>query len=176
VTLDILVCSVEEDAATAESILERLRRSGWSCRPADAENSAERRPYSALVLLISRHTAGSKGVVRFVERAANQDVPIIPVRLDRSQLANTLEYFVGTIGAIDWTRAGVDGMELICEALSRRVAAYPLDRRIDAAEIMAPPFRPSIPTPPCTPSTDNRWADARATTRRTKARRAINRC
>src|ERR1700730_5856817 len=35
---------------------------------------------------------------------------------------------------------------------------------------------PSTPTPRCTPSTASRWADARATTRRTKARKASSRC
>ena len=35
---------------------------------------------------------------------------------------------------------------------------------------------PSTPTPPCTRSTASRWADARATTRKIKAKRVINRC
>jgi hypothetical protein len=33
---------------------------------------------------------------------------------------------------------------------------------------------PSTPTPPCTRSRVSRWADARSTTRKTKAKRVIN--
>jgi hypothetical protein len=150
-TCDVLVSFVEEDAETAQAILERLEHSGWSCRgaaaaTADAPLEGIRR---ALVILISRHAAASASMVRYVERAAGRDVPILPVRLDDTPLSKSLDYFVGTIGAIRLARVGPDvASQQICDALSRRLAnawAYGLaatrDRRPEVSDEFAPPFR-----------------------------------
>jgi hypothetical protein len=122
---DVFVCCAPEDHSVADTVCERLKRSGLRCRYAPHDGLQGAGPREAttdiidesgiVVIALSAAANHSEQVKREVERAVNGKKIIIPLRLDNQPLAKSLEYYLSTA---HWLDASTPPLEKHLERLT----------------------------------------------------------
>ncbi len=102
---DVFICHSSEDKASADKVCEALEAEGIKCWIAPRDvipgmvwaasiNSAIKN--SRLIVLIhSRHANESKHVLREIELASKNNIPILPLRLENINSTYAIEYYIG---------------------------------------------------------------------------------
>lgn len=119
---------------------------------AEAITEAVRACSSCLVLL-SESANGSAGVKREVELASHYKKPFITVRIDDSEIAPGLDYYLRNVQWLDYHRQGDRVLERIVSHLTKRDAPEPPATAVSptaAAPVnpSAKPQRTGAPVPP----------------------------
>lgn len=143
---NVFVCCAPEDHSVAETVCERLERSGLRCRYArrDAFQGAEPGDGTTtiidesgiVVIALSAAANHSEQVKREVERAINGKKIVIPLRLDKQPLAKSLEYYLSTA---HWMDASTPPLEKHLERLTE-VIQHLLTRPESATDGRGAPF------------------------------------
>src|SRR5258706_3651864 len=107
----VFISHSSKDAAIANEIVAAVEAAGISCwidkrEIAPAGNYAEDLMVAiqncrVMLLICSRHSVGSMHVLREVERASHYQQPVLPIRLDDTELTGALEYLISMAQRID---------------------------------------------------------------------------
>ena len=108
---DVFISYASEDNATADAVCTVLEKNQVRCwiaprdvlpgeRYADAIMRGIRRS-KLMVVVFSSSANASTHVTREIERAASEDVPILPFRIEHAQPASHLEYFISDTQWLD---------------------------------------------------------------------------
>ena len=110
-TRNVFVNYVSAEGAVTNSAYAALEKAGVSCWIAPRDVAPGRfypeeivraiDAASALVLVLSQHSANSHHVLREVERAASKRHPVISLRTDNSPVPAGLEYFLNSSQWLD---------------------------------------------------------------------------
>jgi hypothetical protein len=111
----VFISFASEDVKLAERVLEGLEAAGLRCwiahrdiQPAEnypAAITAAVKSCSALVLVLTTESLGSRHVLREIEMAFNAERPVLTIRLGGVALSPNLEYFLSTT---QWLDAGAE--------------------------------------------------------------------
>ena len=110
-THDVFISHSSNDRSTAEAALAALERAGHRCwiAPRDivpGQDYGEAivegiRASRIFLLVLSSSSVDSPQVRRETERAADADIPIIPLRVEEVQPSRSLEYFISSAHWLD---------------------------------------------------------------------------
>jgi hypothetical protein len=108
---EVFICHSSKDRATANSVCATLERSGVRCwmAPRDVIPGI---PYAEaiadgigkgrlLVLILSANANKSNHVMREVEVAVSQGIPVLPFRIEEVEPSKALSYFVQAVHWLD---------------------------------------------------------------------------
>jgi TolB-like protein len=125
---DVFVSYASQDAAVANSVVERLERRGIRCwiAPRDVKPGAQYadaivraiNEAKTLVLVLSQSAVGSSHVGREIERAASKHKQVIALKIDAAALTPALEYF---LSESQWIDVAVLGMPATLSRLSESI-------------------------------------------------------
>lgn len=135
-TAHVFISHCAADAARAVRLCAALEAAGCRCwmAPRDIQPAASWpeaiaaavKGSRALAVLVSRHSTESSHLVREVELAVADRVPVIPVRLDDAPLSPGLQYLLSSVQWIDASRDPPDRQaETIRAALEGRIVEPP---------------------------------------------------
>lgn len=110
---DVFISYAKKDKSVADTVCAALEADGIRCwiAPRDILGGV---PYSealidaihesrVMILILSSSANDSPQVMREVERAVSNDVPLLPFRIENFQLAKSMEYFVASTHWLDAT-------------------------------------------------------------------------
>jgi TolB-like protein len=114
---DVFVSYASQDAAVANSIVEKLEQHGLKCwiAPRDVKPGSQYadaivraiNEAKAVVLVMSGSAVGSAHVGKEIERGSSKRKPIIAFRIDAAPLNHALEYFLSESQWIDVPKVGM---------------------------------------------------------------------
>ncbi len=130
---EVFISYASQDSAVAEAVCAALEREGMTCWvaprdvvPGEFYADAIVRAIDAaalIVLILSKHAAGSPHVLREVERASSKRHPVVSLRIDAAPMPAALEYFLNTSHWLDASAVGVDRAVLkLVDAVQRLLA------------------------------------------------------
>jgi len=115
----VFISYAKRNRTTAEEICAILERNGVACwiAPRDIAPGAAWpaaivgaiADSCLMVIVVSRDAYRSRQMAREVERADNEGVPILPLRLDGTPLGGQLQFFLGNNQWLDFTSGSFDG-------------------------------------------------------------------
>jgi TIR domain len=156
---DVFLSHSVKDKAVADAIVARLEADSVTCwiAPRDVVPGADWgesiidaiESSRIMILIFSRNADASPQIKREVERAVNKGVYIIPFRVDDIPPTKSLEYFISTS---QWMDAFSPPLERHLDNLAKTVKAVLKTPPLPAADVPAQPEKPSISTPPISPS------------------------
>lgn len=139
-THDVFLSHSSEDQAVANAACQALEAAGIRCwiaprdiRPGDTWGGAIVEAIGAsrvMVLIFSSHANGSPQVMREVERAVQNQLVIVPVRIEDVLPTSDLEYF---LSSTHWLDAHEEDRQAAFQELVRTVASF-LERSPEEAE------------------------------------------
>jgi adenylate cyclase len=132
----VFISYASPDAAVAGAVCGALEHAGIRCwlaprdvMPGDFYADAIVHAIDgarAVVLVLSRHSAGSPHVLREVERASSKRHPVVSLRIDQAPLPAGLEYFLNSSQWLDSTASGVNAaLPRLAQAVRRIVEPAP---------------------------------------------------
>lgn len=101
----VFICHASEDAKVANLICSQLEKNKINCWIAPRDTEAGNfmgslakaiKTCTMFVLVYSEHANCSPHVMRELERAVNLDIPIIPYRVNDTELSETMEYAISS--------------------------------------------------------------------------------
>src|SRR5262245_18169016 len=111
----------KRNRSTAEELCAVLERSGIACWIAPRDIAPGTAWPAAIlgaiadsclmIIVVSRDAYRSRQMAREVERADNEGVPILPIRLDGTPLGGQLQFFLGNKQWLDFTSGSFEGRE-----------------------------------------------------------------
>lgn len=107
------ICHSSRDTSLAEALTEELEASGYKCwlpsRDVPAGSDAEKPVYSAILestavlLIFTEYSAESQHIRREMDIAANQKIPIIPLKFRDGEISKSIIYYTHSQQWIDCT-------------------------------------------------------------------------
>ena len=160
---DVLISYSSKDKVKADAICNRLESQGIRCwiAPRDVPVGSEYadsivqaiESSKVVVLLYSKNADESLQVKREVERAVSQGIPLMPVRIEDTEMSKAFEYYVGSIHWLDAItppfEAHIDKLAGGLKALLGREKAAPVPP-VDVGPVVSP--TPPMPAPPPAPA------------------------
>ena len=153
---DVFISYASQDKNVADAVCKALEKAGVTCwiaprnvTPGDfyAESIVHAIDSAKVaVLILSRHTADSKHVLREIERASSKRHPVVTLRTDTAALPAGLEYFLNTSQWLDASATGFHKalpklVEAVRNALLQSAAAERVQPVIARAAKLGLPWR-----------------------------------
>lgn len=141
----LFISHASEDVAVVRRIVEHLERAGVSCWIAErdippraiyAEAIAEAmRTAHACAVVVSSASNASVAVKRELELASRYGRPFVPIRIDKSEPAPGVDYYLNNVQWVEYGRDGEAALDRIAEHMRPRDGASPAP----VAQTQAPP-------------------------------------
>ncbi len=144
---DVFISYASPDRAVADAVCAALEQSGVACwvaprdvMPGEFYGDAIVRAIdaaTAVVLVLSEHSATSSHVLREVERASSKRHPVISLRIDTYPMPAGLEYFLNTSQWLDASGSAPDRAFPALVTAVRRIVDRGADASVTAASAVA---------------------------------------
>jgi hypothetical protein len=157
---DVFISHASEDREAAARVCQMLERGGIACwiaprdiHPGDSFQDATLKAVvraRAVIVVLSSRTAASPAVLREIEVARGEGIPILPVRIEDAPLRGPLASFIGNVQALDAFR---QPLEHYHAALARSVTSLLRERdgSAGAAPSAPSPYADAGPAPSAPP-------------------------